>query len=379
MKVQRLLFIVSMSVVLFSCGGPSNNNNGDWLTRSVFSGQNRIGAVAFTVNNIGYVSTGFDGIFYYNDLWAYDPGQNSWTQIDTFPGSKRALGVAFATSNFGYVGAGWNGSGVNGTGLFYLNDFFRYDPNGNTWTQIPNMPTPNNSGRKFATAFGFGAPYNLGGVIGGYDGQYLYNDFYRYDEASNTWFADNNYPGPKRQGAVSWVYDDGHGPAAYLITGTGDNGINLSDFWRYRPGKTTGSKWDDSLRRIQGVTDQSYDAGYRIARTDAVAFQGMNGTVNKAYITFGSNGGPLIDCWEYDYPTDLWTQKDNFPPGGGRVGAVSMTLMSAGPGVGAALRPSGYVGLGGTSLSAGVGGTFYSDWTEFFPDLPYNQDDYYVQ
>src|ERR1700753_1811441 len=119
MKVQRLLFIVSMSVVLFSCGNSSNNNNGDWFTKAVFHGQNRIGAVAFTVGDTGYVSTGFDGIYYYNDLWAYDPNGNAWTERDSFPGPKRALGVAFATQNFGYVGAGWNGSGVNGTQLLY--------------------------------------------------------------------------------------------------------------------------------------------------------------------------------------------------------------------------------------------------------------------
>ena len=366
MKVQRLLFIVSVSIVLFSCNNSSNNNNGDWVTKAVFHGQNRIGAVAFTVGDTGYVSTGFDGQFYYNDLWAYDTADNAWMARDTFPGPKRALGVAFATSDFGYVGAGWNGSGVNGTQVFYLNDFYKYDPKSNSWVQIPNMPIPasQTQGRKFAVAFGIGSTYNIGGVLGGTDGQYVYNDFYRWDEAAGSWSADNDYPGPKRQGAVSWVYNN----VAYIITGTGDNNTNLTDFWRYTPATASGSKWDQKLRRIAGVTDQSYDAGYRIVRTNAVAWQQNNSGIPKAYITFGSNGGSLVDCWEYDFATDLWTEKNNFPPGGGRVGAVALNVDGM-----------GFVGLGGTSLSSGVGGQYYSDWTAFYPNLPYNQDDYYAQ
>ncbi|HTJ12908.1 MAG TPA: kelch repeat-containing protein [Dinghuibacter sp.] len=377
--MQRLLFIVAMSVVLFSCGNSSNNNNGDWVTRAVFNGQNRIGSVAFTVGDTGYISTGFDGQYYYNDLWAYDPAGNAWSEKDTFPGPRRALGVAFATQNFGYVGGGWNASGLYGS-VLYFNDFYQYSPATNAWTQIGSMPVPGNAGRKFAVAFGFGDPYDIGGVLGGTDGQYVYKDFYVWNEKSMSWSADNDYPGPKRQGAVSWTYNSAKtGYQAYVVTGTGDNNTNLTDFWRYSPAATAGSKWDNNLRRIAGVTDQSYDAGYRIVRTNAIAWQQDNNGVPKAYITFGSNGASQIDCWEYDLSgTDLWTQKNNFPPGGGRVGAVAMTIPYTDPKT--QQRTSGsYVGLGGTSLASGLGGTYYSDWTQFFPNLPYNPDDYYAQ
>jgi N-acetylneuraminic acid mutarotase len=355
-----------MSVVLFSCGNSSNNNNGDWVTKAVFHGANRIGAVGFVVGDTGYVSTGFDGINYYNDLWAYDTTGNAWTQRDSFPGPKRALGVAFATTSYGYVGAGYNGSGVTVSGAtqYYLSDFYKYDPTTNSWTQIGSLPlTQGSPGLRYAVAFGIGGTYNIGGVVGGTDGQFNYNTYYKYTESSNTWTADNTYPGPKRTGSVAWVYQN----RAYIVTGLGDNNANLTDFWVYDPSLTGSAQWYQK-RRISGVTDQSYDAGYRIVRTNAVAWQQDNAGIPKAYITFGSNGGSLVDCWEYDFATDLWTQKNNFPPGGGRVGAIALTIDG-----------QGFVGLGGTSLSSGAGGTYYSDWTAFLPNTPYNQDDYYAQ
>lgn len=366
--------VALMSGGLFSCSHTSNNNNGDWVTKSVFAGADRIGAVSFTLNNLGYVATGFDGTDYYNDMWSYDPMANSWAELDSFPGPKRALAVAFATSKYGYVGYGWNGSGVeiSGAVLYYLNDFYKFDPNGNVWSAIPSVPTPNGLGRQEAVAFGIGAPYNIGGVLGGIAQSVKYKDFYLWDEGTNSWTA-GDYPGPKRVGSVSWV----HNNKAYIVTGTGDNDQNLSDFWTYDPSKGRDSAWGDSVRRIFGITDQSYDAGYHIQRTNAVAFTGVNNGVPKAYVALGSNGPGLADCWEYDYTQDLWTQKNNFP-GVARVGAIAMTLSTPNSVTGV-MEPHGYIGLGGPSLQVGAGGTLFSDFTEFYPDLAFNPDSYYQQ
>jgi N-acetylneuraminic acid mutarotase len=328
--------------------------------------------MSFTLNNLGYVVGGFDGTSYYNDVWQFDPILNNWTQLDTFLGAKRALGVAFATSNYGYAGNGWNGSGANGNPVYFLNDFFKYDPVANIWSAIPSLPTPNGLGRKFAVAFGIGAPYNIGGVLGGTDQQFVYKDFYVWNEANNTWTTEP-YPGPKRSGSVAWVYQN----RAYVVTGVGDNSLNLSDFSMYDPSRPIGYRWTDSLKRIFGVTDQSYDAGYRVQRTNAVAFTGLDNGVPKGFVALGSNGSSLADCWEYDYAMDLWTEKSNFP-GVARVGAIAMTLNTPNP-VTKVLEPHGYVGLGGQSLSVGPGGTVFSDFTEFFPDLPFNSDDYFQQ
>ena len=367
MKTRELLIVALVSGGLFACSHTSNNDNGDWVTKSVFAGQNRVGAVSFTLNNLGYVATGFDGFNYYNDMWQYDPIGNTWVELDTFPGAKRALAVAFATSNYGYVGCGWNGrDGV------LLNDFYKFSPNGNVWSTISNVPIPNNGGREESVAFGIGAPYNIGGVLGGTDGQFVYKDFYLWDEMANSWTA-GDYPGPKRVGSVSWVYNN----KAYIVTGNGNNDQNLSDFWLYDPSRPVVNRWSDTLRRIFGITDQSYDAGYRVQRTNAVAFTGVDNGVPKAYVALGSNGSSLADCWEYDYAQDLWTQKNNFP-GVARVGAIAMTLSTPNSVTGV-MEPHGYIGLGGPSLQVGAGGTLFSDFTEFYPDLAFNPDSYYQQ
>ncbi|TDW97507.1 Kelch repeat-containing protein [Dinghuibacter silviterrae] len=369
MKVQTLLLLSSFG--FFSCSRSSNNNNGDWLRRSDFNGNSRIGAVAFTLNNLGYVATGFDGSNYLNDVWYYDPNLDYWTSVDTLPSIGRALGVAFATSKFGYVGLGFNGTD-NGTGTYFPTDFFKFDPSSNNWTPIPSPKLTNNGGVKTAVAFGIGAPYNIGGVLGGIDGNDNYHkEFYVWKEDSGGWVTEP-FPGPKWAGAASWVYQN----KGYVVTGTGDNQLNVSDFWFYDPSRPLGHRWSDSLRRIFGITDQSYDAGYRVQRTNAVAFTGVSNGIPKAYVTLGSNGPSQTDCWEYDFATDQWSVKSSFP-GAGRVGAIAMTLNIKDPTTNT-LVPHGYIGLGGQSLQNNGAGTgvFYSDITEFLPDLPFNPDDY---
>jgi len=360
MKVQRLLFIVAMSVALFSCGSGSNNNNGDWVTRSAFGGPNRGSAVAFSIGNVGYVGTGFNGLYYYNDFWAFDPTQNQWTEVDTLPGQARAFAVGFATAKYGYCGTGYNGINVfPGTGTNWANDFYKFDPTASTqWSQITNIPIPNNAGRSQATAFGLAT--GIGGVLGGTDGQYNYKDFYQWDETTGVWTY-GSYPGPKRVAAVSFVYQN----RAYIVTGTGDNSLTLNDFWRYDP--TATPQWVSGaayqLRPIGGITDQSYDAGYHIVRSNAVAFTMNNNGIPKAYVALGANGAALADCWEYDFGSDTWTQKQNFP-GGARQLAIGLTI-----------NDSGYLGLG-TSGSSPTPMSSFDDFTQFYPNLPYNQDDY---
>jgi N-acetylneuraminic acid mutarotase len=364
MKVQRLLLIASMSIVLFSCGNSDNNNNGDWVTKATFRGQPRVGAVGFSLNGLGYIGTGYDGRYYYNDFWVYNPTLNTWTEIDTIPGQQRAFGVGFATANYGYAGTGYNGEFgfTNNSGSLYANDFYQYNPATNTWVQIANIPTPFNDGREFSVAFGIPGS-NMGGVLGGYDGQFTYADFYTWQESgagAGTWVAANDYPGEPRQGSVSFV----HNNLAYIVTGTGTSNQTVQTFFSYDPTQPAGSRWNSSLRRIAGVTNESYDAGYSIVRTEGVAFTMNNQGIPKGYVTFGSNGGNLTSCWEYDFATDLWTIKTPFPQGAGRVG-----------GVGLSINDTGYVGLGGSTVNGG--GTYYQDWTQFYPALPYNPDDYY--
>jgi N-acetylneuraminic acid mutarotase len=382
MRVQRLLFM-AMSVALFSCGNGFTNNNGDWVSRAVYNGPPRAEAVAFSIGDTGYVGLGFgNNSIFFNDFYKFSPHDNIWYPMPQFPGYARAMASSFATAKYGYVGLGINtdnrdgyplGSGTGIGGVLsntYLKDFWRYDPENNKWDSMPPVPispaTGGHPGRYEAT--GFGVPsMSIGAFLGGYDDAYTYNDMYVWTEAgtSGSWSA-LNYPGPPRKGGVAFVYNN----HVYVVTGSGTNGQMLNDFWYWDPSKgiANAQSWQHNNwpngpgpRPIGGVTDQSYDAGYRIARTNAVAFTMNNNGIPMAYVMFGSNGANLSDVWEYDFAYDVWTPRTPYPPQGlARTSAIALTI-----------NDSGYVGLGTAGPS-----TFFSDFTQFYPSLPYNQDDY---
>lgn len=393
MKVQRLLFMMAMSAALFSCGNGNTNNNGDWVTRSTFRGPQRAQAVAFTVEDTGYVGLGFgSNNTYFNDFYGYSPAQGLWTAIAPFPGYARASASAFATVKYGYVGLGVNenalqtyplgigsgaGSGVGGiTNNAYMEDFWRFDPSQNVWDSMPPVPiTPFTGGHPGRyEAVGFSVPdQGIGAFLGGTDDAYqAYGDYYVWTEAGNSgsWSQAVSYPGQPVRGAVAFTHDD----HVYLLTGMNNQNQYVYDCWYWDPklGPTSAASWPQLIfpngprpRAIGNVTDQSYDAGYHIARVNAVAFSMNNNGIPKGYVMFGSNGANLSDCWEYDFPTDSWTPKTPYPPAGGaRSFAIALTI-----------NDSGYVGLGTTGGSVS-GTTFYQDFTQFYPALPYNQDDY---
>ncbi len=62
-------------------------------------------------------------------LWEYDQESNSWTRKTDFIGSARNYAVSFTLNDTGYVGTGFDGS--------YLSDFYRYIQATDSWQAIP--------------------------------------------------------------------------------------------------------------------------------------------------------------------------------------------------------------------------------------------------
>ena len=65
------------------CGGYAQ---GTWTQKASLPGNNREGAVSFTIGNKGYIATGY-GLGWLKDLWEYDPSSNSWTQKANYQGN----------------------------------------------------------------------------------------------------------------------------------------------------------------------------------------------------------------------------------------------------------------------------------------------------
>ncbi len=336
MKIVRdFLFFGLIAFSLISLGSMCKKDKttdliGNWVEQSDYEGVARGDAVAFSIGNVGYVGTGYDGEERLTDFWAFDSERNNWTQIAEFPGAARQGAVAFAANNFGFVGTGYDG-------LAKYKDFWKYDPALNTWEQVADF---GGLARYGAVSFSIN---NIGYVGTGFSGN-AEKDLWAYDPNSNTWTQKTSYQS-KVQDAVAFVIDN----KGYITAGI-NNGAYSKDFYMYDPGTDS---WA-AKRKISNVSDQSFDDDYAIIRRKAVAFV-ISG---KAYVTTGDVGSLRNDVWEYTPSTDLWTTRTNFE-GTSRTDAVAFSTENG----------RGFVATGQSSSL-----TFDDIW-EFKPTEAFNAED----
>lgn len=183
-----------------------------WSTMTPMPGGGRRGAIAFAINGKGYIGTGT----YTTSFYEYNPITNSWAAKAPVPGPGRISAAAFSIGDKGYVGTGDTG-GPN-------TDFYEYDPLSNAWT--PKAPLTIGPARMEAAGFEM---MGYGYIGTGADAQSgnNFDDFYRYDPASNTWIAIVNFSGTARRYMSTFVI----GSRAYGVFGT--SGTNYNDLWEY--------------------------------------------------------------------------------------------------------------------------------------------------
>ncbi|MEP1490378.1 MAG: kelch repeat-containing protein [Algibacter sp.] len=277
MKNNRIFLIGTLALVsvFLSCSSDDDDTDrGNWQERSVFDGVPRSNAIGFTIDNSGYMGTGYDGDDYLSDFWEYNIDGNYWAQKADFLGSARSSASGFAIDDKGYVGVGYDGD-------VELSDFWEYDPAANTWSQKANF-----GGGTRRAAVGFGV--NSTGYIGtGYDGDNDRKDFWKYNPGTDEWSELVGFGGNKRIDATTFEIDD----KIYLGTGV-SNGLYLDDFWEFDP---TTEVWTS-------LNDLTEDDDYSIARSNAVAFS-IDGL---GYVATGYYGGALGSVWEYDPSSDEW-------------------------------------------------------------------------
>lgn len=248
---------------------PSSNT---WSQKADYGGGPVYHASGFVIGNYGYVGTGrvtASGNTLTQDFFRYDPQTNTWLQIADFPGLPRRGAVGFAIGEYGYVGTGEPQSG----GTMY-NDFYRYNPSNNSWTQIATMPT---SGRVSAVGFELGG-YGYVGTGGFSSWGNSQNDFWRYDPNTNTWQQMANVGPTPRMEATGFSLN-GKG---YILCGDNfSSGTNYDDMYEYDPATNTWVQVPDfngSARRYMAAT-----------------------TVNGlAYCGLGTNGTNFKDFWMFD-------------------------------------------------------------------------------
>jgi N-acetylneuraminic acid mutarotase len=168
----------------------------------------------------------------FNDLWAYRPASNSWTQLSPSgsPPHSRYYHAAVwdAADAQMLVFGGFTGGGID----LYLNDLWAYQPASNSWTQLSPSGSPPSPGRYYPTAAWDAADSQML-IFGGYNAGTLFNDLWAYQPASNSWtqLSPSGSPPSPRLGPTS-VWDAAD--SQMLVFGGTDNGsVFYNDLWSF--------------------------------------------------------------------------------------------------------------------------------------------------
>ncbi|WP_321279211.1 galactose oxidase [Marinifilum fragile] len=201
-----------------------------------FPGTGRREAVAFEANGKVYVGLGVnDDDERLGDFYEFDPSTDTWnsTAIDMTGGpSARQGAIAFSINGVGYVGTGYGFQ--EGEDRTNLKDFYKFD---GSWTKIAY------DGEKSRNATAFVIDDKAYIVSGENSMKYVWE--YDPSKVSNTFNGwtrkedlddDNNWEGVQRSGAVSFVIN-GKG---YIATGR-NTGLSR-EVWEYNP---VNDRWDE--------------------------------------------------------------------------------------------------------------------------------------
>ncbi|MBI4931802.1 MAG: VCBS repeat-containing protein [Bacteroidetes bacterium] len=287
-----------------------------WTQKENFGGTARAGAVSFSIGTKGYFGTGQDGSTKYGDLWEWDQPSNSWTQKATLPGGFVTQGgVGFSIGTKGYIGTGDAGAPPQQE----CQNFYQWDQSTNTWVQKANVPVGVNG----AVGFSIGTK----GYIGtGHNQSFVQiTNLQEYDPATDTWTQKAPFGGAARNMAVGFSI----GTKGYI--GTGFDATHYQDFW----------EWDQSTNTW---TQMANFGG--TARRMAVGFSiGTKGYVGTGYDITGNKR----DFWEWDQVSNTWTSKAAF-------GGTARNYAT-----GFSIGTKGYIGTGSDACG------YKKDFWEFTP------------
>ena len=110
---KQLIFLC-LIMIGWSCNSPADSPYAPitFVKKTTMSPTGRAAAVAFVINEFGYVALGRTAVrsssqyptSTLNDCWKYDPVLDSWTQTSSFPGIARVNAMAEVVNGKAYVG-----------------------------------------------------------------------------------------------------------------------------------------------------------------------------------------------------------------------------------------------------------------------------------
>ncbi|HEY7066928.1 MAG TPA: kelch repeat-containing protein [Chloroflexota bacterium] len=247
-------------------------------------------------NNQMLVFGGNDNNIYFNDLWAYQPGSNSWTQLTPLgsPPSAR-IGHAAVWDSASTRMLVFGGSGFVNSLNTYFNDLWAYQVSTNTWIQL----TPTGSlppVREGHTAVWDAANSQLL-VFGGHNippccsPENFFNDLWAYQSASNAWAQFTPTGGPPTTRAHHTAVWDGSSSRMFVFGGS-HNGDRFNDLWIFQ---LTTTSW--SAAQLLPPPRESHSAVWDPTNSQMLVFGGQ-----------AQNGPPTSILWAYRPATNTWSQ-----------------------------------------------------------------------
>lgn len=259
-----------------------------WQQKTGIPGPHRHHPVNFTLDGYGYLLTGTgfyqDGtVLPTKDFYRYDPQGDSWTLLSNFPGAARGFAVGLSVDGKGYIGFG--------AGSSNFNDLWVYDPDANSWQELASCPC---LGRTHPAFISIGNTIYVG--LGNQGGQEL-NDWWAYDIATDSWEQKADFPSDIRHHPYYFAIDN------YGYVGMGHSFTSrkiYKDFYRYDPAL-------DQWTRLNDLPAQGRVAGTHFTHE------------GKGYILCGQDENHRFfqgEFWQYTPELDAWLQMPTFPSEG---------------------------------------------------------------
>jgi N-acetylneuraminic acid mutarotase len=194
-----------------------------WRKVADYLGGMRYGATAFSVNNVGYVGTGYDEANYLKDMWKYVPADDKWTQVVSVGGSKRTYAFSFVVNGKAYVGGGNNNNVLQ-------QDLWEYDTERDAWTaklalNDDTQPAKTISRQQTSTFVINGLVYLVSGLSTSIDLL-----VWEYDPVLDKWTQKTSFEGYARENAVGFAIGD----KGYITTGR-NSSARFDDIWQFDP------------------------------------------------------------------------------------------------------------------------------------------------
>jgi len=195
-------YLLLTALFLVCCSKRDEDPKKDiWTQKAKFPGKYLEGAVSFVIDSKLFVGTGLEDDFV-NYFYVYNNEDDSWKAVASLASSPRAEAISFSIGKYGYVGLGISCAGLGICTYNYYNDLWRYNPEDNSWKKMTDFP---GSPRASATCFVINdKAYITGGS------SYDDNDLWEYNPSTDTWTKKASYPGACISRTISFSLNGSH-------------------------------------------------------------------------------------------------------------------------------------------------------------------------